>query len=53
MTYAPSGEQCTACRAGIEPFDPVRRATVEREPGRTVAVYRHIGACPSTHAATA
>jgi hypothetical protein len=46
VTYAPSGNHCSACMAPIEKMEPVLRGSMERSSGPPVVIYRHTGKCP-------
>lgn len=45
VTYAPSGETCSACMKPIKSLEQVRRGHLERASGAPVSVYRHLQ-CP-------
>lgn len=46
VTYAPSGNRCSACMAPIKKMDAVLRGTLDRSSGPPVVIYRHTGKCP-------
>ncbi|MFE2549267.1 hypothetical protein ACFXGI_12050 [Streptomyces sp. NPDC059355] len=38
MTYAPPGNECSACRQEVQLLDPVRRRTLQQGSGAAVVV---------------
>ncbi|MBC2907592.1 hypothetical protein [Streptomyces cupreus] len=42
VTYAPSGETCSACMKPIKTLEQVHRGALERQSGAPVVVYRHL-----------